>query len=84
MPNDLRQYSISHRPEIQHSTTRGRREKLSTEEEESREILLDHITKNTRLGIDDKLRDDVTDSNSYEKWFYLKPKLYRLRAASIE
>jgi hypothetical protein len=34
--------------------------KLSTEEEERTEILLDHIAKNTRLGIDGKLRDDVT------------------------
>jgi hypothetical protein len=32
--------------------------KLSTEEEERTEILLDHIAKNTRLGIDGKLRDD--------------------------
>jgi hypothetical protein len=34
--------------------------KLSTEEEERTEILLDHIANNTRLGIDGKLRDDVT------------------------
>ncbi|MFY9869764.1 MAG: hypothetical protein WAK17_08610 [Candidatus Nitrosopolaris sp.] len=34
--------------------------KLSTEEEERTEILLDHIAKNTRLGIDGKLRDDGT------------------------
>jgi len=34
--------------------------KLSTEEEERTEILLDHIAKNTILGIDDKLHDDVT------------------------
>ncbi|HXX98927.1 MAG TPA: hypothetical protein VEL11_17680 [Candidatus Bathyarchaeia archaeon] len=34
--------------------------KLSTEEEERTEILLDHIAKNTMLGIDDKLHDDVT------------------------
>jgi hypothetical protein len=53
---------ICHRPEIQHSLIQrmssGR--KLSTEEEERTEILLDHIAKNTRLGIDGKLRDDGT------------------------
>jgi hypothetical protein len=36
--------------------------KLSTEKEECTEILLDHIAKNTRLGIDGKLHDDVTRS----------------------
>jgi hypothetical protein len=33
---------------------------MSTEEEERTEILFDHISKNTRLRIDGKLRDDVT------------------------
>ena len=61
--NDLRQCStqLGHRPEIQHSLIQrmSSGQKLSTEEEL---ILLDQIAKNTRLGIDGKLHDDVTRS----------------------
>jgi hypothetical protein len=69
------QHNFGHRPEIQHSLIQrmSSGHKLSTEEEERTEILLDHIAKNTRLGIDGKLRDDgirptVTVTFSCFRW----------------